>query len=86
MTDPSTSTPLPPLTPRAWLRYDVVSRLLDGIPTRTVLEIGCGQGSMGARLAARGRYLGVEPDQASRMIGYSFTGPPAGLVSKPSGR
>jgi SAM-dependent methyltransferase len=63
MTAPSTT--LPPLTPRAWLRYDVVSRLLDGIPAGTVLEIGCGQGSMGARLARRGKYVGVEPDEAS---------------------
>ena len=30
-----------------------------------VLEIGCGQGAVGARLAQRYRYLGVEPDQAS---------------------
>ena len=30
-----------------------------------VLEIGCGQGAMGARLARRARYLGVEPDPAS---------------------
>ncbi|MFL6129095.1 MAG: class I SAM-dependent methyltransferase [Mycobacteriales bacterium] len=60
--------PLPPLTPRAWLRWDVVCRLLAGVPTPTVLEIGCGQGSMGARLARRGRYLGVEPDPASGAV------------------
>jgi SAM-dependent methyltransferase len=60
--------PLPPLTPRAWLRWDVVSRLLAGVPTGTVLEIGCGQGAMGARLATRGRYLGVEPDPASAAV------------------
>jgi SAM-dependent methyltransferase len=69
MTAPST--PLPPLTPRAWLRYDVVSRLLDGVPAGTVLEIGCGQGSMGARLARRGQYVGVEPDQASCAVAAS---------------
>ena len=63
-----TPAPLPPLTPRAWLRWDVVSRLLDGVPTATVLEIGCGQGAMGARLARRGRYLGVEPDAASGAV------------------
>ena len=60
--------PLPPLTPRAWLRWDVVSRLLDGAPSPTILEIGCGQGAMGARLARRGRYLGVEPDAASGAV------------------
>jgi SAM-dependent methyltransferase len=29
------------------------------------LEIGCGQGALGARLAQRTSYLGVEPDQES---------------------
>lgn len=58
---PVTSTPLPPLTPMAWLRYDLVERLLPpGV--RTVLEVGCGQGAVGARLAQRYDYLGLEPD------------------------
>jgi SAM-dependent methyltransferase len=53
-----------PLTPNAWLRYDVVTRML---PTgvHDVLEIGCGQGAVGARLAQRYHYLGLEPDAAS---------------------
>jgi glycosyltransferase involved in cell wall biosynthesis/SAM-dependent methyltransferase len=55
---------LAPLTPNAWLRYDVIRRVLPaGIAD--VLEIGCGQGSLGARLAQRYRYVGVEPDQTS---------------------
>ena len=53
-----------PLAPNAWLRYDVVKRMLPAGVT-DVLEIGCGQGSFGARLARRYHYLGVEPDQAS---------------------
>jgi SAM-dependent methyltransferase/glycosyltransferase involved in cell wall biosynthesis len=53
-----------PLTPNAWLRYDVVERMLPAGVT-DVLEIGCGQGALGVRLARRYRYLGVEPDQAS---------------------
>jgi SAM-dependent methyltransferase len=53
-----------PLTPSAWLRYDVVERMLPPGVT-DVLEIGCGQGAAGARLAQRYRYLGVEPDRAS---------------------
>jgi 2-polyprenyl-3-methyl-5-hydroxy-6-metoxy-1,4-benzoquinol methylase/glycosyltransferase involved in cell wall biosynthesis len=53
-----------PLTPNAWLRYDVITHLLPGGVTE-VLEVGCGQGSLGARLAQRYRYLGVEPDQTS---------------------
>ena len=53
-----------PLTPNAWLRYDVVARMLPaGI--RDVLEVGCGQGALGARLAQHYDYLGLEPDQAS---------------------
>jgi len=53
-----------PLAPNAWLRYDVVSRLLPTVAS-DVLEIGCGQGSFGARLAQRYHYLGLEPDPAS---------------------
>jgi glycosyltransferase involved in cell wall biosynthesis len=53
-----------PLAPNAWLRYDVVERMLPAGIT-DVLEIGCGQGAIGARLARRYHYLGVEPDQAS---------------------
>jgi SAM-dependent methyltransferase len=53
-----------PLTPNAWLRYDIVARMLPpGV--RDVLEVGCGQGAVGVRLAQRYDYLGVEPDQAS---------------------
>jgi SAM-dependent methyltransferase len=56
---------LPPLAPRAWLRYDLVDRLVATLRPATVLEIGCGQGSMGARLARRAQYLAVEPDPVS---------------------
>jgi SAM-dependent methyltransferase len=53
-----------PLTPSAWLRYDLIRRMLPAGVT-DVLEVGCGQGALGARLAQRYRYLGVEPDLAS---------------------
>ncbi|HEY0804025.1 MAG TPA: class I SAM-dependent methyltransferase [Pseudonocardiaceae bacterium] len=53
-----------PLTPNAWLRFDVVERLLPPDVT-DVLEVGCGQGAFGVRLARRYRYLGVEPDVLS---------------------
>ena len=53
-----------PLTPNAWLRYDVVARMLPA-GLRDVLEVGCGQGALGARLAQHYDYLGLEPDQAS---------------------
>ena len=55
---------LAPLTPNAWLRYDVIRRMLppDAV---TVLEVGCGQGALGARLSAQCRYVGIEPDPDS---------------------
>jgi SAM-dependent methyltransferase len=53
-----------PLAPNAWLRYDVVQRMLPADVTE-VLEVGCGRGAFGARLAERYRYLGVEPDAES---------------------
>ncbi|TQL69445.1 methyltransferase family protein [Nocardioides albertanoniae] len=62
--------PLPPLAPRAWLRYDVVSRIIDRLSPATALEIGCGQGAFGARLATRADYLGVEPDAGSFEVAY----------------
>lgn len=56
---------------RAWLRYDVVSRVIDRLHPQRVLEIGCGQGSFGARLAGRLDYLGVEPDRAAYEVAAS---------------
>ncbi|HEX3589174.1 MAG TPA: class I SAM-dependent methyltransferase [Pseudonocardiaceae bacterium] len=53
-----------PLAPNAWLRFDVITRMLPpGV--RDVLEIGCGQGAVGARLAQRCSYVGIEPDETS---------------------
>jgi SAM-dependent methyltransferase len=56
-----------PLTPNAWLRFDVVERLLPAGVT-DVLEVGCGQGALGVRLASRYHYLGVEPDASSSEV------------------
>jgi glycosyltransferase involved in cell wall biosynthesis len=53
-----------PLTPNAWLRYELIRRMLPA-DVKDVLEVGCGQGALGVRLAQRYRYLGVEPDQTS---------------------
>lgn len=53
-----------PLAPNAWLRYDVVERMLPAGVT-DILEVGCGRGAFAARLAARYRYLGAEPDGES---------------------
>lgn len=61
---------LPPLSPNGWLRWAVVSRLLPPDAT-DVLEVGCGQGGFGARLALRYRYVGVEPDAVSAQVARS---------------
>src|SRR5690606_22566194 len=61
----SVTTTAPPLTLFGSLRWDVVRRVFPPGPAR-VLEIGCGQGAVGARLAAAGHdYTGVELDGAS---------------------
>lgn len=57
-----------PLPPSAALRYAVVRRMVASLAPETVLEIGCGQGAVGARLAVGRRYLGVEPDLASYQV------------------
>jgi SAM-dependent methyltransferase len=71
---------LPPLAIRAWLRYDVVSRALDRIRPARVLEIGCGQGTFGARIAGRVDYLAVEPDVASYRVAAGRIEPRGGVV------
>jgi SAM-dependent methyltransferase len=86
------SAPLPPLAPRAWLRWDLVDRLVAELRPATVLEIGCGQGSMGARLATRADYLAVEPDPISyavaeaRVAACGGTVLPADHTGVPAGR
>ena len=49
-------------------------------PRRTVLEIGCGQGAFGARLALRAEYLGVEPDATSFALAKKRIESAGGLV------
>lgn len=56
----------PPMTLTAWLRYHVIERLLRRLDrVESVLEIGVGQGAVGARLASRFAYLGLEMDDLS---------------------
>ena len=53
-----------PLSPSAWLRYDIVARMIPA-GVEDVLEVGCGRGAFGARIASSYNYLGLEPDEAS---------------------
>lgn len=63
----------PPLSPNAWLRWEVVHQRLPREAT-SVLEIGCGQGGFAARLARRYRYVGVEPDPVSFAVAQGRVG------------
>jgi SAM-dependent methyltransferase len=72
--------PLPPLAIRAWLRYDVVKRAIAKLNPTTALEIGCGQGAFGARLAECTDYLGVEPDTSSFEVARKRIEPRGGKV------
>ncbi len=70
----------PALPPNAALRWAVVHRIVEDLRPATVLEIGCGQGAFGARLASGRRYLGVEPDATSYAVARSRIGPAGGDV------
>ena len=54
----------PPLPLNAWLRFDLVQKVLRGLGgnVTSVLEVGAGEGAVGARLASRYDYTAVEPD------------------------
>ena len=64
----------PPLTLRAWLRWDIIARWVEEISPSTVLEYGCGMGAAGARLAQGRTYTGIEPDTESRTVAATRVG------------
>jgi len=71
----------PPLTAGAWLRYDAIMSALDGAPeVRSILEVGCGLGALGARLARRFDYTAVERDERSASVARSRIEPLGGRV------
>ncbi len=59
---------LPPLTFNAHLRWDVISRALEGAQVHEVLEIGPGEGAAACRLAPGRAYTGVELSDRTRAI------------------
>jgi SAM-dependent methyltransferase len=72
---------LPPLTLAAWLRLDAIERVLSRLPAvRSVLEIGTGTGGVGARLARRYSYTGVELDPTSAALSRANIEPLGGTV------
>ena len=76
-------TPKPPAAPLGiigTLRWDIVSRTVREMRPGTILELGCGSGGFGARLAALGEYVGVEPDPTSFAIARERIGPRGGTV------
>jgi len=56
---------IPELTLGAWLRFDAIHDALKQVRPRTILEIGGGEGALGAWLSQRYDYTGVEPDRES---------------------
>lgn len=71
---------LPPLAPTARLRWDRVNPLIERLSPPTVLEIGCGLGGFGARLAGRYEYVGVESDDISCAAARQVVQPAGGTV------
>lgn len=61
----------PPLPPNAAMRWSVVGGIVRRLAPQTILEIGCGQGAFGVRLASWADYAAVEPDATSFAIAKS---------------
>lgn len=72
---------LPVLTLNAWLRYDCIARALARLPeVDSILEIGTGVGALGARLARRYKYVGLEPSPEPCAIARRNIEPEGGTV------
>lgn len=78
---PTSDSALPPLTWWSTMRWDVVSRALPTSRAASVVEMGCGMGAFGARLAARfDSYRGVEPAPESAQVARERVAPFGGTV------
>lgn len=79
--DTTAHAPAAPLTPRAALRWPLIKRAMKQTRPATTLEIGCGGGSMGARLVAlTPSFTAVEPDVASFHVATGRIGARGGTV------
>ncbi|MEO3744169.1 methyltransferase domain-containing protein [Plantactinospora sp. B5E13] len=70
----------PPLPPRAALRWQVVRRIVTQRRPASILELGCGLGAVGTRLARMATYTAVEPDPRSYQVAYQRISPLGGTV------
>jgi SAM-dependent methyltransferase len=64
----------PPLSPRAALRWHVARRIVARLQPESIVELGCGLGAVGVRLARVAPYTAVEPDLDSYRIARSRVG------------
>jgi SAM-dependent methyltransferase len=72
--------PMTPLTIFGSLRWPIVHRIIEDEPPAAILELGCGVGTFGERMAHLGRYVGVEPDAISYQIARDRVGAQGGEV------
>jgi len=72
----------PPLSWMASLRWPIIEKALRAeSQASTVVEIGCGQGAVGARLAAHfAGYVGIEPDARSAEVAAGRVAEHGGVV------
>jgi len=70
----------PPLSPRAALRWSLIRRYLAEHRPQSILELGCGLGSVGTRLARTACYTAAEPDDRSFETAYQRITPLGGTV------
>jgi SAM-dependent methyltransferase len=72
--------PAPPLAPRARLRWSVVRPIITRLAPRTILELGCGLGGVGVRLARMAQYTAAEPDDRCWAVAHERITPLGGEV------
>ena len=70
----------PPLAPQGRLRWHVVSRTVSDLAPASILELGCGLGGVGVRLAKRAAYTAAEPDEQCWSVAYERMRPLGGEV------
>jgi SAM-dependent methyltransferase len=69
-----------PLAPRAALRWSVVRPAVTRLHPGTILELGCGLGAAGMRLATMATYTAAEPDEECFEVAHARISPLGGTV------